>query len=200
MSRRAILFILLPVVGCAGRFVSPPVPENTGAFLVHRVRSTDESFPKILTWYTGTTLSQQIVLRHNAYVVERELRVGDTIRIPLEVVANERPYGDEVRGAAPPAVDLLMEAPSAKKSEEPRKESLHLETFDDESNPDNREVSVTPAADVAPSGQDSSVRITELEREIREREAELKTLKERPTPTSAPVIDAAPTPSQEVLD
>lgn len=200
MARLAILFITVSVIGCTGRFVSSPAPQEGGAFLVHRVRSADESFPKILTWYTGTTLSQQIVLRDNTYVLERELRVGDTIKIPLEVVANDRPYGDDVQSTAAPAVDLLMEGPSEKKAGESRKDAKQLETFDDESSPDPQEVNAASSIAATPTTQDSSSRINELEREIREREVELKKLKDPPTATSAPVIDAAPTPSQEVLD
>jgi len=199
-------FILLPLMGCMDRYVLPPTPEDGGVFLVHRVRSSEESFPKVLTWYTGTTLSQQIIVRHNSFVLERELRVGDVIKIPVEVVANDRPYGEESAAVKPPAVDLLMEGASPKESPTPLPESSRLETFDDESSPDRPEKNVKPIGQIEPSPEPATTagptpsRIEILQREIREREVELNALKaESPLP-EAPIIDAAPTANLEVLD
>lgn len=125
--------LILFGLGCARPTFPAPEPVAGGSYLVHRVRSTDETLPKILTWYTGTTLSQQIVVKYNPFAVERPLQVGDCLLIPIEVVANDRPYGDDLPRSAAPAVNLLMEGAA---TPTPRPAPSTVETFDDESSPD----------------------------------------------------------------
>jgi hypothetical protein len=201
VKRFVVTVIAISFVGCVEHFVSPPVPESEGAFLIHRVRSQDESFPKVLTWYTGTTLSQQLVARHNPVVLQRELRVGDTIKIPVELVANDRPFGEDGKHASTPTVDLLMEGAATSTPVNTVAASSALETFDDENSPDKvpeRTLVVPPVASATP---DPGVRMKELEREILEREAELQALRGGVAPTSVPAFLAAmPTASLEVLD
>ena len=201
MKRFVLTIIAISFVGCVEHLVSPPVPQNDGAFLIHRVRSQDESFPKLLTWYTGTTLSQQIIVRHNPFVLQRELRVGDTIKIPVELVANDRPFGEDGKHVSSPTVDLLMEGAATSTPVSTAAASSALETFDDENSPDKvseRTLVAPPAASATP---DPGERMQELEREIREREAELQTLRGDVAPTSVPAfLDAMPTASLEVLD
>ena len=201
MKRFVLTIIAISFVGCVEHLVSPPVPQNDGAFLIHRVRSQDESFPKLLTWYTGTTLSQQIIVRHNPFVLQRELRVGDTIKIPDELVANDCPFGEDGKHVSSPTVDLLMEGAATSTPVSTAAASSALETFDDENSPDKvseRTLVAPPAANATP---DPGERMQELEREIREREAELQTLRGDVAPTSVPAfLDAMPTASLEVLD
>ena len=201
MKRFVLTIIAIFFVGCVEHLVSPPVPQNDGAFLIHRVRSQDESFPKLLTWYTGTTLSQQIIVRHNPFVLQRELRVGDTIKIPVELVANDCPFGEDGKHVSSPTVDLLMEGAATSTPVSTAAASSALETFDDENSPDKvseRTLVAPPAASATP---DPGERMQELEREIREREAELQTLRGDVAPTSVPAfLDAMPTASLEVLD
>ena len=201
VKRFVLTVIAISFVGCVEHFVSPPAPESEGAFLIHRVRSQDESFPKVLTWYTGTTLSQQMVARHNPVVLQRELRVGDTIKIPVELVANDRPFGEDGKRASTPTVDLLMEGAATSTPVSTGAASSALETFDDENSPDKvpeRPLVAPPAASATP---DPGARMKELEREILEREAELQALRGGVVPTSVPAfLDAMPTANLEVLD
>ena len=201
MKRFVLTIIAISFVGCVEHLVSPPVPQNDGAFLIHRVRSQDESFPKLLTWYTGTTLSQQIIVRHNPFVLQRELRVGDTIKIPVELVANDRPFGEDGKHASTPTVDLLMEGATTSTPVSTVAASSALETFDDENSPDKVPERTLVAPPAANATSDPGARMQELEREIREREAELQTLRGAAAPTSVPAfLDAMPTASLEVLD
>ena len=201
MKRFVLTVIAISFVGCVEHFVSPPVPQNDGAFLIHRVRSQDESFPKLLTWYTGTTLSQQIIVRHNPVVLQRELRVGDTIKIPVELVANDRPFGEDGKHASTPTVDLLMEGATTSTPVSTVAASSALETFDDENSPDKVPERTLVAPPAANATSDPGARMQELEREIRERETELQTLRGAAAPTSVPAfLDAMPTASLEVLD
>jgi hypothetical protein len=144
--------------------VPAPPPVDDGSFYVHIVRQSDETFPKILTWYTGTTLSGSLVARFNPYLQQRDVKVGDRVVIPLELVANDQPYGTAPAFTQKEAPNLLMED---KPREAPPKKNL--ETFDDDTNP---MVSATPV-------EAQSQRREELEREIRERQAELDRLKQR---------------------
>ena len=201
MKRFVLTIIAISFVGCVEHLVSPPVPQNDGAFLIHRVRSQDESFPKLLTWYTGTTLSQQIIVRHNPVVLQRELRVGDTIKIPVELVANDRPFGEYGKHASTPTVDLLMEGATTSTPVSTVAASSALETFDDENSPDKVPERTLVAPPAANATSDPGARMQELEREIRERETELQTLRGAAAPTSVPAfLDAMPTASLEVLD
>ncbi len=158
--------------GCMQRLVQPPAPIEEGAFYVHVVRQPDETFPKILTWYTGTTLSGSIVTRFNPHIEGRDLKVGDRIVLPVEVMANEQPYGTSPSLSQKETPNLLMGDDKA-----PKKESKGSpETFDDDTNPMIGEA--TQASGAAP--QSSDQRRKDLEREIRERQAELDRLKQEP--------------------
>lgn len=108
MKRVLSYILILGLGGCLHRYVDPPAPIDEGSFLVHVVRAPDESFPKILTWYTGTTLSQEIVLRYNPVLMTRELKVGDRILIPQELVANLNSYGTAPHTAQSNPPNLLM--------------------------------------------------------------------------------------------
>ena len=201
VKRFVLTVIAICFVGCAEHFVSPPEPESDGVFLLHRVRSQDESFPKVLTWYTGTTLSQQIVARHNPFALQRELRVGDVIKIPVELVANDRPFGEDGKQALSPSVDLLMEGAATPMAVGTVAVSSALETFDDENSPDKVSERTLVAPSSASVTPDPAARMQELEGEIREREAELQTLRGGAAPTPVPAfLDAMPTANLEVLD
>lgn len=172
----AICFI---ATGCMERLVPAPVPVEDGSFYVHVVRQPDETFPKILTWYTGTTLSGSLVVRFNPYLQQRDVKIGDRVVIPVEVMANEQHYGTApvLRQTGTP--NLLMgddKAPSTGPKKSP-------ETFDDETNPT---ITVTPDAPDAVT-QASDQRRKDLEREIREKQAELERLKQ---PTITPREEA----------
>ena len=134
------LFTLL--TACSGSLVPAPEPTQEGEFLVHVVRAPDESLPKILTWYTGTTLSQGLVARYNPFVVERQLEVGDRIMIPVELIANDKPYGEDAPGGAKKVPNLLMG-----ESESPRPTPAAtrdgLETFNSDTDPDQAPLSDT---------------------------------------------------------
>jgi hypothetical protein len=146
--------VVVALSGCIHRYVDPPPPVHEGSFLVHVVKDPDESLPKILTWYTGTTLSQQIVLRYNPALTQRELRVGDRVIIPTEVVANNIPYGTAPEMGQGKAPNLLMgetghepkpnPGPKVEQSVHAEGSSqvtgglppLQLETFADDTSPD----------------------------------------------------------------
>jgi hypothetical protein len=148
------LLVVIALGGCIHRYVEPPTPVDAGAFLVHVVKAPDESLPKILTWYTGTTLSQQIVLRYNPALAERELRVGDRLIIPTEVVANNNPYGTASQIGQGKTPNLLMGETEPKPNPTPAQKvepsapaqnpaqatgglpPLQLETFADDTSPD----------------------------------------------------------------
>ncbi len=154
MIRALLYFVVIAQGGCVHRYVDSPTPVHEGTFLVHVVKAPDESLPKILTWYTGTTLSQQIVLRYNPTLTQRELRVGDRVIIPTEVVANNNPYGTAPQMGQGKTPNLLMgetghepnpppaqkgglsapaQSPSDAKGGLP---PLQLETFADDTSPD----------------------------------------------------------------
>ena len=146
--------VVIALGGCMHRYVDPPTPVHEGSFLVHVVKAPDESLPKILTWYTGTTLSQQIVLRYNPTLTQREPRVGDRVIIPTELVANHNPYGTAPQMGQGKTPNLLMgetghetKPPPAQKVEPPAPAQsqsdatgvlppLQLETFADDTSPD----------------------------------------------------------------
>jgi hypothetical protein len=148
------LLVVIALGGCMHRYVDPPTPVHEGSFLVHVVKAPDESLPKVLTWYTGTTLSQQIVLRYNPTITQRELRVGDRVIIPTELVANHNPYGTAPQMGQGKTPNLLMgemghetKPPPAQKVEPPAPAQsqsdatgglppLQLETFADDTSPD----------------------------------------------------------------
>lgn len=173
------------VSGCAPRWVEPPAPTNDGTFLVHLVRAPDESLPKILTWYTGTTLSQQIVTKYNVFLLERDIKVGDRILIPIEVVANDQAYGTApaqqqtpnllMEGSAP---NLLMEgkAPQVEKRKAPARmtdlPTMGLETFNDDTNPDAAHL----GAGVEPAATPADERVRQLQKEIADKQKELESL------------------------
>lgn len=159
-----LFIICVTCASCSQRLVSAPSPVEDGSFYVHIVRQSDETFPKILTWYTGTTLSGTLVTRFNPYLQERDVKVGDRVVIPLELVANDQPYGTAPEFTRKEAPNLLMDD---KRREPPSKKGL--ETFDDDTTP---MVSATPV-------ESQAQRREELEREIRERQVELNRLKQQ---------------------
>jgi hypothetical protein len=166
-------------------YVDPPQAIPEGEFLVHVVTKSDESLPKILTWYTGSALSQPIVVRHNPFLAKRGAQIGDRIRIPLEIVANNKRYATDASDEEPRkrAPDLLMEgkterrgSSSSNRSSQPSPDpGRPLEIFNDDTNPDGGE----PAAEN--HGADPE-RINRLEREIQEKQRELEELKGRDLP------------------
>lgn len=157
VMRALSYLVVITLGGCIHRYVDPPPPVDEGAFLVHVVKASDESLPKILTWYTGTTLSQQIVLRYNPALTQRELRVGDRVIIPTEVVANKNPYGLAPQIGQSKSPNLLMGETGHEPNPTPAQEGeptpppqgssdatgelppLRLETFADDTSPDKAE-------------------------------------------------------------
>jgi hypothetical protein len=190
VKRLSIFLLCVIVTGCVQRWVDPPPATDEGAFLVHVVKAPDESLPKILTWYTGTTLSQQIVVKWNPFLLQRELRLGDKIVIPMEVVANSNPYGNAPQQQGTKVPNLLMGegGPSpatvtgaSRKSQEKTKTptnqrdvsdlpAMSLETFNDDTNPD--------AASIEAGGAVSkeAERVKQLQKEIAEKQKELQSL------------------------
>lgn len=186
MNRLAVLLLCLVFSGCAQRWVDAPPPKNEGAFLVHVVKSPDESLPKILTWYSGTTLSQQIVVKYNPFLLQREIRVGDKIVIPMEIVANNNAFGTAPENQGVKAPNLLMgeSAPPAQPSvakpvaEPPTVKSspsglptMRLETFNDDTNPD----AANPESPGPAPVQDE--RVKQLQKEIADKQRELESLR-----------------------
>lgn len=173
---------------------------------MHVVRAPDESFPKLLTWYTGTTLSQEIVLRYNPFLTQRELKVGDRLVIPVELVANTNPYGTAPQAGQGKVPNLLMgesaveptpTSPPSKAEQSPVPPSasngsdtlppLTLETFADETSPDKPEVHSSPVAPV----DEHEGKLQKLQQEIAEKQKELERLKAS-QPTSAGANDMPP--------
>jgi len=206
VKRKLAYLLILVLGGCLQRYVDAPTPVEEGSFLVHVVRAPDESFPKILTWYTGTTLSQEIVLRYNPVVTQRPLKVGDRIVIPVELVANSNSYGTSPHAAQGKTPNLLMgesevtPTPAPGRNETPVSSptvqtsksedtlpSLTLETFPDETSPDHPEQG--GAVPAAPVEQDAKVE--QLQKEIAERQRELERMQAGP-PTKAGGEDMPP--------
>ena len=193
MKRTLAYLVILCLGGCIQRYVDPPTPVEEGSFFVHVVRSPEESFPKLLTWYTGTTLSQEIVLRYNREIAQRPLKVGDRIVIPVELVANSNAYGTAPQSGQGKVPNLLMgesapeptltPTPSNDASNPPQSPapashsadslpSMPLETFADETSPDKPEV-IAPGA-VAPVAHEGKVE--RLRQEIADKQRELERL------------------------
>ena len=185
MKRLSIFFACGSMVGCIQRWGDAPAPTNEGAFLVHVVKTPDESLPKILTWYTGTTLSQQLVVKFNPFLLQRPIKVGDKIVIPLEVVANNNSFGTAPDPQGTKVPNLLMGegGPSPRVTEkqekpappQPRREltelpPINLETFNDDTNPD---AAIVEPGQARPQEND---RVKQLEREIAEKQKELQSL------------------------
>jgi hypothetical protein len=183
--------------GCLQRYVDPPAPVDEGTFFVHVVKAPDESFPKILTWYTGTTLSQEIVLRYNPVVTQRDLKVGDRIVIPAELVANPNSYGTAPQAgqsktpnllmgespapeqAPPPSVATTKQVSAGSQSPEPVAAQtqdnlpvMHLETFGEEAAPEPAQA----AEATAPLVESSEGKARQLQREIADKQRELDQL------------------------
>jgi len=166
-------------------YVDPPEAIPEGEFLVHVVTKSDESLPKILTWYTGSALSQPIVVRHNPFLATRGVEVGDRVRIPLEIVANSKRYATDASDEEPrkKVPDLLMEgkgerqlgSSSTRTSPTAPRSTRPLEIFNDDTNPDGGE----PAAENHGAHSDT---INRLEREIQEKQQELQKLKRQDLP------------------
>jgi hypothetical protein len=189
VKRLSIFLACVIMVGCVQRWVDAPPPTNEGAFLVHVVKTPDESLPKILTWYTGTTLSQQLVVKVNPFLLQRPIRVGDKIVIPMEVVANPNSFGTapEQQGGKVPNLLMGEGGPSPRmtgKQEkvadpEPQKEvtdlpTINLETFNDDTNPD------AASPEGVPQRPQESDRVKQLEKEIAEKQRELQSLQGAP--------------------
>lgn len=185
VNRVLVFFTCVLLSGCVQRWVDPPSPREEGAFLVHVVKAPDESLPKILTWYSGTTLSQQIVIKYNPFLLQREIRVGDKIIIPIEIVANKNAFGTAPENQVTKVPNLLMgesapPAPAgAKKPAQERPKpaqpltdlpGMRLETFNDDTNPD--------AAGVEGEGKVPvpDERVKQLQQEIADKQRELESL------------------------
>ena len=170
---------------------------------MHVVKAPDESFPKILTWYTGTTLSQDMVLRCNPYLQQREIKVGDRVLIPVELVANENPYGTAPERPQTQAPNLLMgeavpnllmegkassrlppppSSPTPQPNARPLSDlpTMTLETFNDDTNPDatNQDVRAAPLQGAS--------RVEQLQNEIDEKKRELELLQATKEPAAKP--------------
>lgn len=199
MNRKLCFILSFALSGCVHRYVDAPTPTEEGSFFVHVVKAPDESFPKILTWYTGTTLSQDMVLRCNPYLQQREIKVGDRVLIPVELVANENPYGTAperpqsqtpnlLMGEAVP--NLLMEgkasssppAPTPQPNAAPLSDlpTMTLETFNDDTNPD----ATHQGAGAAPL--QGASRVEQLQNEIDEKKRELELLQATKEPAAKP--------------
>lgn len=197
MNRTLCYMLCLAMSGCINRYVDAPAPTEEGSFFVHVVKAPDESFPKILTWYTGTTLSQEIVLRCNPYLQQREIKVGDRVLIPVELIANEHAYGTAperpqsqapnlLMGETPP--NLLMEGKKPQAPQKPKPETaplndlptMGLETFNDDTNPD------AAHPDTAAVQSHDSVRVEELKKEIDAKKRELEMLQSPKGPAAKP--------------
>jgi hypothetical protein len=188
VNRKLYYIACLALSGCVHRYVDAPTPTHEGSFFVHVVKAPDESFPKILTWYTGTTLSQEIVMRYNPYLQQRGVKVGDRVLIPVELIANEHAYGTAPHPAQSQTPNLLMgeSAPNLlmegkKKGDVPASPppqatpmndlpSMTLETFNDDTNPDGAHQETGPTPAQAPS------RVEQLQKEIDEKRRELELL------------------------
>jgi hypothetical protein len=190
VKRLSIVLLCVILGGCVQRWVDPPPATDEGAFLVHVVKAPDESLPKILTWYTGTTLSQQIVIKWNPFILQRELRLGDKIVIPMEVVANSNPYGIAPQqqgakvpnllmgeGGPPPTAVTGASKTSQEKTKAPPVQRdasdlppMSLETFNDDTNPDAASVEVGGAV------PKETERVKQLQKEIAEKQKELQSL------------------------
>lgn len=205
MNRKLCYILSFALSGCVHRYVDAPTPTEEGSFFVHVVKAPDESFPKIITWYTGTTLSQDMVLRCNPYLQQREIKVGDRVLIPVELVANENPYGtapERPQGQAPNLLmgeavpNLLMEGKASSRLPPPPPPSsptpqpnarplsdlptMTLETFNDDTNPD------APHQDATAAPLQAASRVEQLQYEINEKKRELELLQATKEPAAKP--------------
>ena len=200
LVKKTLSYLLIVCLGgCLQRYVDPPPPVEEGSFFVHVVRTPDESFPKLLTWYTGTTLSQEIVLRYNPFLAQRELKVGDRLVIPIELVANTNPYGTAPHAGQGKVPNLLMGESAVESTPTPPPikaepstvpppasngsdtlPTLPLETFADETSPDKPEGSASPLAPV----DEHEGKLQKLQQEIADKQKELERLKASQPPVA----------------
>lgn len=75
----------------------PPVPqgEQKPAYLEHVVRYSGETLALIAGWYTGKPQNWTIVRDANPGIRPNAIRLGDVIRIPRQLVVEERPLPKE---------------------------------------------------------------------------------------------------------
>lgn len=75
----------------------PPVPqgEQKPAYLEHVVRYSGETLALIAGWYTGKPQNWTIVRDANPGIRPNAIRLGDVIRIPQQLVVEERPLPKE---------------------------------------------------------------------------------------------------------
>lgn len=189
MNRALVFLVCVTLGGCIQRWVDAPSPSDEGSFLVHVVRSSDESLPKIMTWYSGTTLSQQLVIKYNPFLLQRDVMIGDKIIIPIEIVANDKAFGDASEQSIVRAPNLLMgesatPTPVVQKTVPSQKANpaqsindlptMRLETFNDDTNPDAAQPETEGKA---PAPVD---RVRQLQKEITDRQQELESLQAHP--------------------
>lgn len=183
MVRAIVVSVLIALSGCTLiPRIDPPQALHEGDFLVHVVTRKEETLAQILTWYTGSALSEPLVVQHNPFLANRGVQLGDRIRIPLEIVANDRRYATDASQEEPRTIapNLLMEGEGKRPVEtsikmggsDGRRPGHSLETFNDETNPDKSETTSL-------STNGDADRVNHLEQEIREKQRELEELKQR---------------------
>jgi hypothetical protein len=187
VKTKLLYLLIFGIGGCLHRYVDPPAPVEEGSFFVHVVKTSDESLPKLLSWYTGTTLSQGIVRRYNPALSQREVKIGDRVVIPVELVANTNPYGTAPQAGQGKAPNLLMgevaPPPTSASPHNARSETsassatdtlpaLILETFGDEAGSETSEQTgiMTPP----PAHHDDKMQ--QLRQEIADKQRELERL------------------------
>lgn len=112
LKRLAVLMAVSFMTVACGTFSSAPVsttptvgtrppettpPEEKGPqtkapkYLTHTIQYAGETLSGIARWYTGDTRNWRALARANPTIEPKRMQIGDTIRIPEEMVTNRKP-------------------------------------------------------------------------------------------------------------
>lgn len=78
----------------------PRSPSPQPAFLEHEVHHSGETLGKIAAWYTGNARNWKRLVEVNPHLKPNKIRLGQLIRIPSELVVQEKPMPQHVAAGA----------------------------------------------------------------------------------------------------
>lgn len=82
-----VILIVLALLACSKKVTPAPAPEP----YVHTIQYSGETLALISTWYTGSRNNWEKIKAENPGLNERRLRIGDQVRIPVELMTKNEP-------------------------------------------------------------------------------------------------------------
>lgn len=82
------------VGGCSAKSQIPTALESEKVFLYH-VSAAREDLETIAGWFTGTPQNWRRILSYNGSIHPYALKIGDTVRIPEQLIVRFDPIGEE---------------------------------------------------------------------------------------------------------